>query len=129
MRRDDLTMEKITELTCINCPLGCAIRVTTDGEKITSIEGNTCERGRIYAQNEVTAPVRVVTSSVKVLGGEKKVISVKTKEAIPKGMVFQCAEAMKDIVAKAPVSIGDVICENIAGTGVDLVATANCMAI
>ena len=33
--------------------------------------------------------------------------------------------ALKDVTAKAPVRIGDVIVENILGTGVDIVATKN----
>lgn len=117
--------ETIRNLTCINCPLGCSLTVKMDGDKIISITGNTCPRGEMYAKNEVTDPKRVVTSSVHVNGGERSVVSVKTKEAIPKGMIFECANAMRDISATAPVKIGDVIIDNIAGTGIELVATAN----
>lgn len=118
-------MSEIRELTCINCPLGCTVRVEMDGDKITSITGNTCNRGEIYARNEVTNPVRVVTSSVRVNGGEQAVVAVKTKEAIPKDKIFNVAEAMKDIILEAPVKIGDVVISNAAGTGIALVATAN----
>lgn len=118
-------MSEIKELTCINCPLGCSIKVEMKDGEIVSVTGNNCNRGDTYARNEVKSPVRVVTSSVRVDGGERAVVSVKTREAIPKGKIFECASAMKDVTIKAPVKIGDVVVDNIAGTGVDLIATAN----
>lgn len=118
-------MSEIKKLTCINCPLGCSLSVEMDGDNVISVSGNNCMRGDVYARNEVVAPVRVVTSSVKVSGGKTAVVSVKTKEPIPKGKIFDCVVAMKDVVVSAPVSIGDVLLTNIADTGVDLVATAN----
>lgn len=118
-------MSDIRELTCINCPLGCSIRVEMEGNEIVSVSGNNCNRGDTYARNEVISPVRVVTSSVRVEEGERAVVSVKTKSPIPKDSIFACVNAMKDVVVKAPVNIGDVVIGNIADTGVDLVATAN----
>ena len=50
-------------------------------------------------------------------------VSVKTREDIPKGKIFDCVRALKDVTVKAPVHIGDVIVPDIAGTGVDMVAT------
>lgn len=111
-------------LPCINCPAGCIIDVTVKDNEVISVTGNTCERGETYARNEVTAPVRIVTSNVLVSGGSKPVISVKTKDAIPKEKIFECVEALKDLTVKAPISIGDVIVANVAGTGIDIVATA-----
>lgn len=118
-------MGKIKNLTCINCPLGCSISVEMDGDSIVSISGNNCPRGEAYARTEVISPVRVVTSSVKVVGGDRSVVSVKTKEPIAKDKIFDCVNAMRDISLQAPVAIGDVACKNIADTGVDLVVTAN----
>lgn len=117
-------MEK-RELICIRCPLGCMISVELDGKEVRSVTGNTCKRGEIYAKKEVTNPMRIVTSSVRVHGGDKKSVSVKTKCDIPKEMIFDVVRELKAVVAEAPVKIGDVLVENVAGTGVDLVATAN----
>ena len=50
-------------------------------------------------------------------------VSVKTREDIPKDKIFACVQALKDVVVEAPVHIGDVILSNVAGTGVDIVAT------
>ena len=62
-------MEK-HELTCIGCPLGCSVKVTLENNIIISVEGNTCKRGEIYARKEITAPTRIVTSTVRVTGSD-----------------------------------------------------------
>ena len=112
-------------LICINCPLGCMLTVVMDGKEIVSVAGNTCRRGDTYARKELTNPTRIVTSTVRVLGGSESMVSVKTKEDIPKGKVLECVRALKDVVLPAPVKIGDVILEDAAGTGVSIVATKN----
>ena len=106
-------MEK-KELTCIGCPLGCAITVEMKDGEILSITGNTCKRGEEYARKELTNPTRIVTSIVRVEGGN-----------IPKGKIFDCAKALQNVTVSAPVHIGDVILEDVAGTGVAIVATKN----
>lgn len=115
----------VRELTCIGCPMGCALTVEPDGNEVISISGNTCRRGEIYARKEVTSPTRIVTSTVKVAGGAVRMVSVKTREDIPKEKIFECVKALKDVVVTAPVHIGDVLVKNIADTGVDVVATKN----
>lgn len=113
------------ELTCIGCPMGCPLTVTMEAGEVVSVTGNTCKRGDIYARKEVTNPTRIVTSTVRVTGGEADMVSVKTKEDIPKGMIFECAKALKNVEVPAPVHIGDVLVKDVAGTGVDIVATKN----
>lgn len=112
-------------LTCIGCPLGCPLLVTIENGEVTSVTGNTCKRGDIYARKEVTNPTRIVTSTVKVSGGRLAMVSVKTRSDIPKGQIFDVARALKDVTVKAPVHIGDVILEDAAHTGVDIIATKN----
>lgn len=113
------------ELICINCPLGCGLTVTVEHGQVIKVEGNTCPKGKSYGEKEVTAPARILTSSVKVSGGKMPVVSVKTASDIPKEKVKECAAALRDIVVAAPVMIGDVVLHNICHTGVDLVATRN----
>lgn len=113
------------ELTCISCPLGCPLRVETDDEgRVLSVTGNTCKRGEEYGRKEVTAPTRTVTSTVRLIGGGAPVVSVRTREDIPKGKIFDVMDAIRSASVAAPVHIGDVVIPNIAGTGVDLIATA-----
>ena len=111
------------ELICIGCPMGCSITVTIEKENIVDIQGYTCPKGKAYAEKEVTNPTRIVTSTVKVLDGERKFTSVKTKEDIPKDQIFSVMREINQIHAKAPIAIGEVLLENVAGTGVDIVAT------
>ena len=113
------------ELICIGCPMGCPVTVEMKGTQVISVSGNTCPRGDAYARKEVTNPTRIVTSTVKVEGGSVGMVSVKTKEDIPKDKIFDCVRALKDITVKAPIRIGDVILADAAGTGVDVVATKN----
>lgn len=113
------------ELTCIGCPLGCALTVTLENGAVQSVQGNTCPRGDAYARKEVTAPTRIVTSTVKVTGGTLPAVSVKTAGDIPKGKIFDCVRALKDVAVPAPVRIGQVIVPDVAGTGVAIVATKN----
>lgn len=120
-------MEK-RELICIGCPLGCPLSVSIEGEQI-DVKGNTCKRGGDYARKEILSPTRIVTSSVPVTGGELAMVSVKTREDIPKGKIFDCMEAIHRAAVKAPVSIGDVIVQNCAGTGIDVIATKNVRAV
>ena len=79
-----------------------------------------CER-----KKEVTNPTRIVTTTVRVSGGTETVVSVKTKEDIPKDQIFACIRAMKGITVPAPVHIGDVVLHDVAHTGVDVIATKN----
>ncbi len=113
------------EFTCIRCPLGCNVTTTLEGGKIVSITGNTCPRGAEYVTNELTDPRRIVTSLVKVTGGEQPVVSVKTASDIPKGKIFDCLDELKKVTMSAPVHIGDIVVADVCGCGVDVVATGD----
>ena len=108
-------------LTCIVCPMGCSLEAELDGDKFVSVKGNTCLRGADYAKSECTNPMRTVTSTVKCENGD--VVAVKTDRAIPKNKVFECMELINKTVAALPVSVGDVIIENVFGCNV--IATQN----
>ena len=111
------------ELTCINCPMGCRITVTMNDGEIISVTGNTCKRGDTYARTEVTAPVRTVTTTIKVRNGSQDRISCKTKDPVPKDKIFEVMDVINHTTCDAPVKIGDVLIPDCAGTGVAVVAT------
>jgi CxxC motif-containing protein len=120
---------EIKELTCIGCPMGCQLTVSIENGKVTEVKGNTCQKGDIYARKEVVNPTRIVTSTVKIVGGDKERVSVKTASDIPKDKIF---DVMKDIdaaVVNAPAHIGDVLIKDVAGTGVDVIATREIAAV
>lgn len=112
------------EFTCICCPLGCQITVTEENGQIR-IMGNNCPKGEKYVRDEMTNPTRMVTTMVDVNGGDIPVVSVKTKEAIPKDKIEDCIIALKGISVDAPVKIGDIILDDVAGTGISIIATKN----
>ncbi len=114
-------MEK-KELTCIECPVGCTIEVELSEGKVVSVSGNGCPRGKMYAENEVVCPKRVLTSTVKSTSGE--LIPVKTDRPIEKSRMFEIMNVINGFVCSVPVKIGDVLIENICGDA-NLVATGN----
>ncbi len=119
-----ISMQK-KELICIGCPMGCNLTAVMEDGKVLEVTGNTCPRGNDYAVKELTNPTRIVTSTVCVEGGQLPVVSVKTASDIPKGKIFDCINELKGVVLKAPVHIGDVVVDNVAGTGVSVIATKN----
>ena len=94
----------------------------TSGAVVT-VQGNTCPRGDAYARREVTAPTRIVTTTVRVTGGTLPAVSCKTRSDIPKEKIFDVVRALKSVVVPAPVHIGQVLLPDAAGTCVDVVAT------
>ena len=110
------------ELTCIGCPIGCALTVEISGEEI-SVRGNGCPRGAKYARDEVTCPVRMVASTIALRGGTIARVSVKTQSPVPKDRVMDCMAEIRRARVDAPVRAGSVLIPNCAGTGVSVVAT------
>ena len=117
----------IKNITCVTCPMGCAIKVEiSESGEILSVSGNTCKRCETYAANECTHPVRSLTSTVRVEGGAENVVPCKSAAPIPKEKIFDCMKEINSARASAPVTLGDVLIENICGTGVNIVATNHC---
>ena len=118
-------------LTCIGCPMGCQLTVTLENGVVTGVTGNTCRIGDNYARKEVTSPTRIVTSTVAVIpagetpqeGRHYERISVKTASDVPKSKIMDVMADIQKTYAVAPVKIGDVVLENVAGTGVSVIAT------
>ena len=113
------------KLTCIGCPMGCQLEVGIDGDQVVSVSGHTCPRGEAYARKEITNPTRIVTSTVRVYGSKSGAVTVscKTRSDIPKSSIFDCIKDITGLAVPAPVHIGDVVKANVAGTGVDMIAT------
>ena len=114
----------VKKLTCISCPIGCELSVSLDESgKILKIEGNRCPRGKEYAITEITNPQRILPISVKVEDGEMELVSAKTDKPVPKKKMYEIIEYIKKLKVKAPVKRGDLIVEDILGTGANLIAT------
>ncbi len=124
-----MSEERVIELTCIICPMGCQIKVYLSDNKVVKVEGNTCPRGEAYAREEVTDPKRVIMSVVRCTGGELPTVSVKTREPIPKRLRWKLMRKLRDIVLKAPVKVGEIILEDPLDIGIPVVATRECKPI
>ncbi len=109
-------------LTCISCPVGCRMTVTIEDGKVLRVEGNTCKRGDVYARQESIAPMRMVTA-VAPVSGSTTPISLKTEQPIPKQSIQQCMQEVRGLHLTLPITAGQVLLENVAGTGVRLIAT------
>jgi len=115
---------KEKEIVCICCPIGCDLRISKNDSDY-NVTGNKCPRGRKYAIDEITAPKRIVTSTVAIKGCDSQVITVKTASPIPKEKIFEIMDILSDVTVNAPVKVGDIIVHDVAGTGIDIVATKN----
>ena len=116
-------MKTKKDLTCIGCPMGCLVTVEIEDGILGNISGHTCPRGKEYAEKELTHPERTVTSTIPVDSGVVHQVPVKTMHDIPKNKIFDCMEQIHKTRLHAPVRAGETVIENIAGTGVDLIAT------
>ena len=112
----------VKKLTCIECPIGCEIEAGVEDGKAVYVKGNSCPRGKMYAENEVVCPMRVLTSTVRAKDG--RMIPVKTDKPVKKSEMFEIMEKINGIHPSFSVKIGDVLAENIAD-GVNLVATGD----
>lgn len=111
------------KMICTVCPMGCHLTATMNDAGELTVTGNTCPRGARYGRDEFIDPQRTVTTSVYVDGGQLPVVSVRTKTPVSKTKIPEVLAALEGFRAQAPVAMGQVLIENIAGTGTDLVAT------
>ena len=110
------------QITCISCPVGCRMTVTLEKGEVTMVENNACKRGDTYARQECVAPMRMITAVAPVEGSQMPV-SVKTMSPIPKDKISQCMQEILSAKHHMPILPGDVLIENVADTGVSVVAT------
>ncbi len=111
------------ELTCIICPNGCDLKVTHQDGQVVKVDSALCQKGRDYAREELTNPVRTLTTTVRVDGGELPLVSVRTDGPIPKSRLTEAMQAVRALHVQAPVSAGTVLMTNILGTSANLIAT------
>ena len=109
------------ELICITCPRGCHLKVDDN----MNVTGNFCPRGAKYAISELTHPVRTLTSTVKTTSDESPRCPVKSKEPLPKEVIFKAMVEINKVTLTLPIKISDVVIKNVCDTGVDIVATKN----
>ncbi len=113
----------IKHFTCVICPIGCEIDVEENGDKVISMKGNKCARGKEFVIQELKEPMRVLTTTVRIKGAEFNMLPVRTDKPIPKRLIPITMEDLAKIEVNAHVKMYKVIVKNIAGTKVNIIAT------
>lgn len=108
--------------TCIECPLGCALVAIQQEERVTVL-GNRCKRGEHYALQELTHPTRMLTTTIWVENGVYPLLPVCSASPLPKHLIPEGVRLLARVRVPAPVQMGDVVYENIAHTGIAVIAT------
>lgn len=114
---------------CMTCPSECLLTVEVERDangtvvEVRSVTGNRCPRGDKFAHQELTCPMRVLTTTVAVYGGDEVLLPVRTTEAIPLALHAQAMALIRGLVVKAPIRMGDIVLEDLLGTGIDLIAS------
>lgn len=123
-------VEQIEEMqfSCTACPRECELAVSvnrrgTGAVAVEDVQGNRCPRGRHFAEREVTDPVRILTTTLPVRGGDELLVPVRTTEPIPLRLHAEAMETLRHITASAPIAMGDALISNVLGTGVDVIAS------
>jgi len=117
---------KKKKVVCTTCPLGCKINVVyseADEIEIVEVKGNRCKRGLEFVKQEITDPLRVVVTSVKVEDGEIPMASVRSDKPVPLRLINDIMRILKETKIKAPIKRGNVVIQNILDTGSDIIAT------
>ncbi len=112
----------MNEKVCIVCPRGCMMSYQFQDDELI-VTNNECRRGPEYLTQELTAPKRMLTTTIKVLEGVDEVIPVYAKEYVDKDQVFTIINHLKALTIKAPIHCNDVIIEQIGDIKVTILAS------
>lgn len=115
------------EVVCLQCPFACRIEVEVDetDNEILSISNNRCHLGKSFAEQEIKNPVRVLTTTIRILSEDEEhpLLPVQTQKPIPKDLLKTAMNDLAEVVVKPPIRYGDIIVHNISNSGIDIVAT------
>lgn len=117
------------QFNCTTCPSECLLTVEVERDadghvaEVRSVTGNSCPRGDKFAHQELTCPVRVLTTTVAVSGGDEALLPVRTAEAIPLELHAQAMALIRGLIVDAPIHMGGVILPNLLDTNINLVAS------
>ena len=117
------------QFNCTTSPSECLLTVEVERDasgnvaEVRSVTGNNCPRGDQFAHQELTCPMRVLTTTVAVSGGDEVLLPVRTAEAIPLELHAQAMTLIRSLVVNAPIHMGDIILPNILNTNINLIAS------
>lgn len=117
------------QFNCTTCPSECLLTVEVERDEdgavveVRSVAGNSCLRGDTFAHQELTCPMRVLTTTVAVSGGDEALLPVRTSEAIPLTLHAQAMDLIRGLIVKAPIRMGDVVLPDLLNTNINLIAS------
>lgn len=117
------------QFNCTTCPSECLLTVEVERDadgalvEVRSVTGNSCPRGDTFAHQELTCPMRVLTTTVAVSGSDEALLPVRTAEAIPLELHAQAIDLIRGVVVDAPIRMGDVVLKNLLDTSINLIAS------
>lgn len=123
------TATETLQFNCTTCPSECLLTVEVERDAdghaaaVRSVTGNSCPRGDKFAHQELTCPMRVLTTTVAVSSGDEALLPVRTAEAIPLELHAQAMALIRGLVVNAPIRMGDTILPNLLNTNINLVAS------
>ncbi len=117
------------QFNCTTCPSECLLTVEVERDadgavvEVRSVTGNSCPRGDKFAHQGLICPMRALTTTVAVSGGDEALLPVRTAEAIPLALHAQAMDLIRGLVIDVPIHMGDVVLEDLLNTGIDLIAS------
>ena len=117
------------QFNCTTCPSECLLTVEVERDasgnvaEVRSVTGNNCPRGDKFAHQELTCPMRVLTTTVAVSGGDEVLLPVRTAEAIPLEPHAQAMDLIRGLAVNAPIHMGNVVLKDLLNTNINLIAS------
>jgi CxxC motif-containing protein len=116
-------MDAERDLICVTCPVGCAIHVTLQDGQLKQINGQACKRGVAFTKEEILAPRRILTTTVRVQNGILPLVPVRSRAPLPKEMLLKVVAILRQVVLQAPIHEHQVVLANVFDSGVDIIAS------
>lgn len=111
-------------VTCILCPNGCSLTIEKVGKEY-EVQGNKCPKGREFAISEIEDPRRSICSTIKTTFKKVPRLPVKTNGEVSLQDIFNVMTEINSKFIDKPVHVGEIVIENVAGTGVNVIATSD----
>lgn len=121
-----VTTRRVQSVLCIGCPTGCNGKVILENGVVVETIGYTCDIGRVLVAEEVIAPKRTVTTTVRVNGGVLPLLPVVSDRPVPKDSIFASVAELRKLTIAAPITADSVVLADVLGLGVNFVAARDC---
>jgi CxxC motif-containing protein len=114
-----LNRDKAKRYTCIVCPACCDLE--TDGE---AVNGARCPKGEAFARQEVIAPLRVITTTVRCETPKgTRMLPVKTACPVPLALIPEVIQQVKALRLSEIPDIGTLLNTGSSSESVEWVVT------